>query len=149
MINTESIYQYDEQKIHIKRIISQDNKKYFYSHMGQFFASKEIANELGNSIYNNDNYMWWVAFNELKEVIGFCAAESNEKNIILKHAYIIPLYRGIGLYAELLNIRLEYLKKEGKTLKITVKSTIAHKLQKQGFQKKGQRGQYTLMQLNP
>jgi len=145
--NKAIFYQFDEQKIKIITTCSANDE--FYKYMGQFFASKQIAKELGAPLYNEDNYIWWLALNELDEVVGFCALELGGKSIILKHGYITELYRGIGLYKQIVNMACQYAKQQNKTIRIVVIQSLTKYWTTQNFQKTGTRGKYNLMKWEP
>lgn len=134
--------------IEIVKMSHADDKRLFFSYMGEFFASKKIRAELGDCMSSDDSYTWWIAKNSDDEVMGFCAAEI-KKIITLKHAYVLPEHRHLKLYNKLMSARMKYLKRQKKVMKVVASPDSVGVLSKRGFVKTGERGRYTLMTYTP
>ncbi len=133
----------------IEKIIPKDKKRFFYSYMGEFFASEDIRKELGACMSNNDDYIWWVAFDEEKNVAGFCAAEIKKNCVMLKHDYVMNKYQNTGLIKKLINARHRYLLKQNQKMTIVAPPALVPLFTKKHFIETGKRGKYTLMTFTP
>lgn len=75
---------------------SKENESVFYSLMGKFFASLDIAKELERQVYNKDNSVWYLDCFD-NEVIGFAALFDNGKHYFLDNLYVLPQHRNKGV----------------------------------------------------
>ena len=72
----------------------------FYSKMGKFFASLDIAKELERQVYNKDNSVWYLSCFD-NEVLGFAALFDNGKHYFLDNLYVLPQHRNEGVAREI------------------------------------------------
>jgi len=116
----------------------------FWQLMGKYFASYQISKEMGNNIFSDSRYKWWLAI-EKDVVVGFCAAIiNNNGTAALCHGYVIPEYRNMGIYKSLFNKRLEYILSIDsiKIINATVTDISVKPFVKHGFRQIGIRGKY-------
>lgn len=112
----------------IIEITNKDSR--FYKLLGPFLAKREIIKALGEPIYDDDDKHWFVALNANKEVMGFAAARATSTCIQFSDSYTLPAYRKQGVFAALVDVRLE--KYSGQTMR-----TIANENSVKFFSKKG------------
>lgn len=72
----------------------------FYSKMGAYFASLEIANELDRQLYNKPNSVWYLSTYK-NSILGFAALFDNGKYYFLDNLYVLPEYRNTGTAREI------------------------------------------------
>lgn len=119
--------------------------KEFYSVLGWFFGSRQIARELGMPIYDDDNRVWVVAMFSA-DPVACSSIELKGSRAAIKSAWVRPEYRGKGIYSGMLSERLKIAESAGVKI-ITATATEASKkaLLKYGFEHIGMRGKYYLM----
>lgn len=120
------------------------NKEEFYKYMGDIFASKEVRKELPY-LYNEPDRIWYIILNGNK-IAGFGSMQMNDKQIIFLNDYIIPKYRGKGLYSQIVDIRLKDVSNETKPiLVICYGPIVASMYKKRGFIEKKRTKNYIWM----
>jgi hypothetical protein len=73
----------------------------FYALMGQYLSRREIAAEIGGTVWDDDDKTWFVATIGGK-VAGFCAARPAAKGrTAYLSAYVLPGHRRAGVYRAL------------------------------------------------
>lgn len=83
------------------RIYSSDYQNAeFYSKMGKYFASLEIAKELERQLYNKPNSVWYLSTYK-HNILGFAALFDNGKYYFLDNLYVLPEYRNTGTAREI------------------------------------------------
>lgn len=119
---------------------SEENESVFYSLMGKFFASLDIAKELERQVYNKDNSVWYLSCFD-NEVMGFAALFDNGKHYFLDNLYVLPQYRNEGVAREIVcEIVSEHT---DKPIKCIANNPYALKIfHSLGFEEVGQRGKY-------
>jgi len=130
--------------IAIKRITNKD--KDFYNIMGPMLSKRQIVKELGNNVWDDDGKIWYVAMIN-KKVCGFVAALEQSKNVLFCSDYILPEYRGQGIYELLFAARLSDFKNSVITSTITDASMRTYL--SNGFVETGTRGKYHVVRRNP
>ena len=71
----------------------------FYSLMGWFFGSRQVAKETGINIYDDAEKRWFVAFKDGR-IIGFASI----KGRLVSDCYVVPSQRNIGVFSEILTM---------------------------------------------
>lgn len=71
----------------------------FYSLMGCFFGSREVAKEVGINIYDDLEKRWFVAFEESR-IIGFASV----KGQVISDCYVLPSKRNNGVFRGILTM---------------------------------------------
>lgn len=114
----------------------------FWPVLGPFLSSRAVAGDLGGPIYNDDGRVWFVA--SLNGCLaGIAAVDVKRSAGVLKHAYVYPQYRKRGVYSQLLQTRMEYIKDLGLAkIKTRAAPTTAHRFVAMGFVEVGRRGKY-------
>ena len=117
----------------------------FYSVMGWFFGSRQIARELGMPVYDDDNRIWIVvAFSS--NPIACSSIEIKGDRAAIKSAWVKPEHRGKGISSRMLAERLKIAESTGmKVITATATEFSKNALIKHGFENIGMRGRYYLM----
>ena len=89
--------------ITIKKITNLD--QCFYPTLGSFLSKRNIVKELGNSVWDDDGKIWYVALDE-NAVAGFVAAIDSGKSVTFCSDYVLPKHRNEGVYSALFSARL-------------------------------------------
>lgn len=71
----------------------------FYSLMGWFFGSRQVAKEVGINIYDDADKRWFVAFEDDK-VIGFASLRGR----LVSDCYVVPSKRISGIFRGILTM---------------------------------------------
>ena len=118
----------------------------FYSVMGWFFGSRQIARELGMPIYDDDNRTWIVVMFSTADPIACSSIEIKGDRAAIKSAWVKPEHRGKGIYNKMLAERLKIAESAGiKVITATATEFSKNALIKHGFENIGMRGRYYLM----
>lgn len=72
----------------------------FYALMGKYFASRKIAKELEQQVYNEDGSVWYVATQD-GYLTGFVSVFEKGKHYFIDNLYVLPQYRGQGIAKKL------------------------------------------------
>jgi len=117
----------------------------FYTLMGRFFGSREIAKALGMPMYDDLGRIWVIAIDRNNHPIACSSIEMKGKKAAMKSAWVDVAYRGQGIYNQMFLMRLE-IAKQCKVQIITSTATQMSKSthERYGFQFVGMRGQYFL-----
>jgi len=132
--------------ISIRRYTHDDDE--LWTLAGRWFADAKIRQGLGRSMTSAPGFMWWLAIDGV-QVVGIAALSPKPHGRAeLRHAYVLPSYRGRGIYRALLNARIEYA--HGLYDQLLTVSTEAsrHALEKTGFVTYSWRGRYAQMALD-
>lgn len=124
----------------IRRMTNRDTA--FYAIMGPFLSRREIVSELGFPAWDDDGKVWYAMMSG-QIVMGFAAVYPKGEGAVFASAYVLPAYRGRGIYSILLDARLA----DTSARPITTTATDASRkaLEARGFVTKGQRGRYKVM----
>ncbi len=119
----------------------------FWTLMGSWFASKEVAESLGESIYDNEDIIWTLAIINEK-VVGFGAIDlshSDKKIALLNYGFMQKDFRSTGIYKRILESRIKLIMEDtdAETIKALCTGDSAPTLSKLGFSEKSKRGRYT------
>ena len=71
----------------------------FYSLMGPFFGSREVAKEVGINIYDDSDKRWFMAFEE-DQIIGFASL----KGRLVSDCYVLKNKRNQGVFRGILTM---------------------------------------------
>jgi predicted GNAT family acetyltransferase len=135
--------------MHIERYAHDEGNEFFWSKMGRFFASPAVRNAVGGFMTSGPQFTWWVAFDDEGQVLGFCAAKREKKTqIYLTYAYVLPEYRGQGVYTALFLARLQDVLLEGNVTRMYAVCNLASEgiFLNYDFAPCGTRGSYTIVE---
>lgn len=117
----------------------------FYRLLGPFFGSRQAARELGMPIWDDDNRLWMVALVAGRPV-GCASLEVKGRRGELKSAWVRPEFRGMGIYAAMVEERLRMAATNSLAeLVATCTDAGARMLARYGFHEVGRRGKYHKM----
>ena len=117
----------------------QEQNKDFYALMGRFFASKEIAKEMDQQIYNTAGTDWYIATHR-GQVQGFASVTKRNKYGFLDNLWIVPEWRGHGIGTELVETVLD---DNPDVIRCIACNPYAIRiLEKYGFDEVGKNGKY-------
>lgn len=95
----------------------------FYAWIGPFAMNPEVIKEyMGYPLVTGPDWNWFVAF-ENGVVAGFCAYYKKGDKLVFENTYVIAERRNNGLYKELFEARMEYVKKHETFALITCVAT--------------------------
>ena len=124
-----------------KQISMQQTDQGFWEIMGPIFASKDIRKALGIAPASDETYLWEVCVTQDACLCGFSALVPGRKEI--KHGYVFPEFRRLGIYRKLVKKHIETAKELGLShLSATTTNDSLPLLLELGFVKIGQRGKY-------
>lgn len=128
-------------------ISSQDGAD-FWRLMGPWFASKEVAEAIGEGLYDHDALVWTLALiNE--QVVGFGAIDltdvTTKGDALFNYAFVAKPNRHSSIYSRLLHARVKLTKEDTPARRIVAICTddSAPTLAKLGFTATSKRGRYT------
>lgn len=119
----------------------------FWPLMGPWFASREVADNIGEGLYDHDSLIWTLAMISEK-VIGFGAIDLShigKGDALLNYAFVAAHCRHSGTYRRLLEARVKLIKEDTDARRIIALCTAdsAPTLAKLGFTATSKRGRYT------
>ena len=112
----------------------------FYSLMGCFFGSRQVAKEVGINIYDDADKRWFVAFED-GGVVGFASVRGR----LVSDCYVVPSKRNAGVFRGILTM-LEIATTGTLTANCTKASRKA--FENAGFVAKKQTKNFTYMELD-
>ena len=119
------------------RQMSSATDKDFYSILGYFFASKNFRKELeGYPLSNEDDWIWFVAFNKDNNVIGFLSLEPMTSGYKIDSIYVLLDYHkiyGNRVYNELIEKAVKLSQNNKKYLSGTVRKDLVIVFEKYDF----------------
>lgn len=119
------------------RQMSSATDKDFYSILGYFFASKKFRKELeGYPLSNEDDWIWFVAFNKDNNVIGFLSLEPMTSGYKIDSIYVLLDYHkiyGNRVYNELIEKAVKLSQNNKKYLSGTVRKDLVVVFEKYDF----------------
>lgn len=111
----------------------------FWPAMGPFFASRELAKELGGSLYSTETMRWLVARDETG-VVGWFGIEAEQPGrLVFDWSWVRPERRGAGVYRALESVALG-LDPEATIYRATCRDWMAERFIRQGFEERKPRG---------
>ena len=85
----------------------------FWDLAGPTLLHPETAIELGSHPKDDSDTVWFLATTEhSRTLLGFCAAKSVNRRVELRHDFVRPRYRRMGVYRTLLRFRNQWLEQE-------------------------------------
>ena len=112
----------------------------FYSKMGKYFASLEIAKELERQLYNKPNSVWYLSTFK-NSILGFAALFDNGKYYFLDNLYVLPEHRREGTALEIVSEIVS--NHTDKPIKLIANNPYAIKIfSSLGFEEDGRNGKY-------
>jgi hypothetical protein len=117
----------------------------FYSLMGRFFGSREIAKVLGMPMYDDEYRLWFLVLNPKHCPIACTSLEHKPDSQVaaLKSAWVEPGERGKGLYDWMFRVRLQVAESLPiKKITSTATEKSMHTHERYGFCCVGRRGKY-------
>lgn len=119
------------------RQMSSATDKDFYSILGYFFASKKFRKGLeGYPLSNEDDWIWFVAFNKDNNVIGFLSLEPMTSGYKIDSIYVLLDYHkiyGNRVYNELIEKAVKLSQNNKKYLSGTVRKDLVIVFEKYDF----------------
>jgi GNAT superfamily N-acetyltransferase len=119
---------------------NQDNL--FYETMGPYLSRREICKELGYSVWDDDTKVWFIALVD-DQVAGFGAALSSKSIVRFCSDYVLPKYRGLGVYEAIFDERLKEFDSTFITATVTDASLPIYL--SNGFKETDTRGKYHIV----
>jgi len=92
------------------RYIRQTDSLIVSDYLKMYSLDRSVSKELGYPLFNDKSHVWYFALNE-NDVIGFCAAIKNKNNVSFSHDYVRKDFRGVGVYKNLFDMRLNEFSK--------------------------------------
>jgi hypothetical protein len=119
----------------------------FWTLMGKWFASKEVAEALGEPLFDNEDVIWTIAIIN-DQVVGFGAIDlshSDKKIALLNYGFMQKDCRSTGIYRRILESRIKLIEQDTdvETIKALCTGDSSPTLAKLGFSEKSKRGRYT------
>jgi hypothetical protein len=126
---------------------SKNDAPEFWALMGKWFASREVAESLGEPVYDNEDMIWALAIIN-NEVVGFGAIDIShldKKFALLNYGFMQKDCRGTGIYRRLIEARIKIVEQDtdAETIKALCTGDSSPVLAKLGFIEKSKRGRYT------
>jgi GNAT superfamily N-acetyltransferase len=114
--------------------------------VGPLFCAREVHRELGTAVTTDKSYTWFLAFKD-GNLAGFAAVEAKAGKAMLRHAYVLPQYRGNGVYRLLLEAREAFVAQNPSLMLMeTTAAPDSYKaLKAAGWADHRQRGKYVVM----
>ena len=135
-------------EVQIYMAISAQDGDEFWRLMGRWFASKEVAEALGESMFDHDAIIWVLALVNDK-VVGFSAIDltnvATKGDALFNYAFVAEANRHTNIYSRLLKARIKLAKMDTPATRIVAicTSDSAPTLKKEGFTLTSKRGRYT------
>ncbi len=119
----------------------------FYPTLGPYLSRRTVVAELGGPVWDDDDKTWFVVM-VAGQLAGFSAVTLALPVATLCSAYVLPEFRGQGVYHHMLAERVSYAHDHGaQILKTTATPTSRNTLLSAGFATAGRRGKYTLLEM--
>ncbi|MCL2310941.1 MAG: GNAT family N-acetyltransferase [Firmicutes bacterium] len=114
----------------IKQITNKDEN--FYLIMGRFLSKREIVKEFGCPIWDDDNKIWFLAYDKI-DLLGFVSLLNKEDKCTIESAYVLPQYRLKGIFRQLINNVFTYASNNYNKITVIAVNTIVHVYKEHGF----------------
>lgn len=133
--------------IDLYRAVSAADGPEFWPLMGPWFASKAVADTLGEGVYDHPALVWTLAVRDGR-AIGFGAVDLShlaKGDALLNYAYVDESVRSNGIYRHILEARVDFVRTETSARRLIALCTAdsAPTLVKLGFTETSNRGRYT------
>jgi GNAT superfamily N-acetyltransferase len=72
---------------------------------------RSVHKELGSAVWSDPDHKWWLAYVTNSDVnpVGMCAAVNKGRYYQFCHDYVLPEFRGHGIYNRLFTARMLWL----------------------------------------
>ena len=122
----------------IRQIANSDPE--FYELVGPFLSRREIVDELGAPVWDEDDKSWLVAVREANEVIGFVSVKPSASRLQIRSLYVLPEFRGDVIGAALV---IRVLALWPGTVEASATPASVELFGDCGFTETGKRGRFT------
>lgn len=133
-----------------KIVTFSDHGKEFFALMGEFFAFRHYAQEMGGwQFYTKPGSVWFVAYDPYSlKVQGFCSIIQERTHIYFDNMYVLKEYRGQGISRLLFDARMQYAPLMKQEIRVITDNPIQlRRYRESGFLENGKRGRYTKFKL--
>lgn len=104
--------------------------------------------ELGSPVWDEDDKVWTIGLDNKGKVLGFVAHVCKNMQLTFCSDFVVPESRRKGIYSMLMQERLKLIPAYYR-IKATATDMSLHEYLKQGFEKKGVRGRFHVVELLP
>ncbi|WP_280192532.1 transcriptional regulator [Delftia sp. PS-11] len=127
---------------------SGDGESAFFACMGRFFACPEVRRDCGGYPLNDGPaYLWFVARRRCDgRVLGFVSIEQGAGIVRIRHGYVVPEARGLGLFRQLRRQVLAHIDDQGVRCATSVPLADLPFLAPWGFRLRHQRGGWVTLE---
>ncbi len=120
----------------------------FYCRMGRYFASREVAKELAEPLFDSPDAHWLIACAAAGDICAFACLDASKLaskgEVVMTYAYVFPEQRRQGLHHALFTARLQLAGELGaKVVKGVANGNSRRTFLEYGFEKVRDNGQYT------
>lgn len=120
----------------------------FYCRMGRYFASRQIARELAEPLFDEPDYHWLLACDADGEVCAFACLDAGQLakryEVVLTYGYVFEAHRRQGLHHALFVARLRLAGELGATVvRGVANGNSRNTFIEFGFERVRDNGQYT------
>jgi len=115
----------------------------FYPLLGPFLARREVVQEIGGPIWDDDGKIWFVALDEDGLVAGFCAARDMGRYVSFTSDYVLPEHRNRGVYKALFAERMRHYR--GRQVRAVCRPGAAIVYAAYGFRQTGETKEFVRM----
>jgi GNAT superfamily N-acetyltransferase len=120
---------------------------HFYGMLGPFLANRQVVDELGSPVWDDDDKDWLIAYTADEEVLGFVSIQPTKQRLAIRSLYVIPDARRQVVGSALIH-RILALWPEA-TIKATATEASLELFHLFGFTDCGERGRFTLLERVP
>lgn len=120
----------------------------FYADMGPFFASRDVAKELGEPLYDEEGSLWLIG-RKGKTVVGWSVFRIRKDKVgVFDWSYVIPDYRQQGIWSQLYDHKVSFLKDRGveRVHTATANSLLVKAYNNRGFTLRHTRGSWMFLE---
>lgn len=130
-------------------VVFPQHGKEFFALMGEFFAFRDYAQEMGGwQFYTKKGSVWFVALDDGGCVQGFCSIIQERTHIYFDNMYVLRECRGRWISRLLFDERLRYARRMGQEIRVITDNPIQlRRYRESGFLECGKRGRYTKFKL--
>jgi GNAT superfamily N-acetyltransferase len=131
----------------VRFIVTNDADPWFRQNVGPLLWRRSIAVEVGGALSSSTTYVWVVAVVG-EDVIGIGALDVTPASCaMLRHAWVDQAWRRRGIGAEIIRRRvLLALETPATRIRVVAAPSIVRLYERAGFEARGTRGQYVVME---
>jgi GNAT superfamily N-acetyltransferase len=107
--------------------------------LGPFLTSRDVNKDLGGPIYSSEGVTWLIAYDGA-QVVGFCSLRVVSGVAWHDYDYVVPSYRGKGVFSSLASARSEIEK--GLPLRAVIRESRWANYETRGWAIKSRRGSW-------